>query len=159
MINKNTYIFEGEDGANSTNYVCRVRTGMGGFVDATNTPFDILVEDVLIKVPDEGPWFALFRDIPTEASSEGASETGSATSASGSEAGSSSSEADSSSSDSGTSSDSQESSGGTENGSISQQEADSIPGSDATTPATDGVNEAGNAGDQTTPPTGTETVA
>ena len=62
-----SYIFEGENGENSPNYLCRVRTGGGGFVNAINTPIEILDEDVLIKVPGDGPWFALFREEATVA--------------------------------------------------------------------------------------------
>jgi hypothetical protein len=56
-----TYVFDGPDGQNSPNYLRRVRTGGGGFVDAVNAPVEILDKDVLLKL-DDGPWFALFRE-------------------------------------------------------------------------------------------------
>jgi hypothetical protein len=57
------YIFEGEDGTHSPNYIGRVRTGGGSFVDPVNKPVEVQDGDVLLKTPDS-PWFAHFRDTP-----------------------------------------------------------------------------------------------
>lgn len=52
------------DHKTSSNYMRRVRTGGGGFTDATGAGAEVLPGDVLIKLDDAGPWFAQFRDVP-----------------------------------------------------------------------------------------------
>lgn len=71
---KTIYMFDCPNGENSPNYLRRVRTGGGGFVDAVNTPVEIEEGDVLLKLKDS-PWFAHFRDKPEQDVAEAKTET------------------------------------------------------------------------------------
>lgn len=46
----------------SPNYIRRIKPGRGAFIDAIESPAEVLAGDVLVK-SEEGPWFAQYRKI------------------------------------------------------------------------------------------------
>ena len=53
----------------SPNYICRIRPGRGGFINATDAIAEVQPGDVLVKT-EEGPWFAQYRKVEDEPEAE-----------------------------------------------------------------------------------------
>ena len=60
MTRSGTFTFA--DYKQTGNFQARVRTGGGGFTNEVGESIEVIPGDILMKLGDDSPWFALFRD-------------------------------------------------------------------------------------------------